>query len=187
VTMASDLPFPLSGTTLITGPSNVGKTRLTARAMEAWVAERGSDGVVVLDFAPVVERDGEVLGGRLSRFAAVPDGAWHGVLDAHAPRADGEDEAAARRLAADNADRAAALVDEAPADPVAAFVNDATVPFQHERGDPDRLADYCEGATAVFNAFDSDELGTADPVSRAETAALDRLRERVDRERRLGD
>jgi len=117
----------------------------------------------------------------------VPDGAWHGVLDAHAPRADGEDEAAARRLAADNADRAAALVDEAPADPVAAFVNDATVPFQHERGDPDRLADYCEGATAVFNAFDSDELGTADPVSRAETAALDRLRERVDRERRLGD
>lgn len=187
MTMASDLPFPLSGTTLITGPSNVGKTRLTARAMEAWVAERGSDGVVVLDFAPVVERDGGVLGGRLSRFTAVPDGAWHGLLDAHAPRADGEDEAAARRLAADNADRAAALVDEAPADPVAAFVNDATVPFQHERGDPDRLADYCEGATAVLNAFEGDELGTVDPVSRVETAALDRLRERVDRERRLGD
>ena len=187
MTMVSDLPFPLSGTTLITGPSNVGKTRLTARAMEAWVAERGSDGVVVLDFAPTVERDGEVLGGRLSRFAAVPDGAWHGVLDAHAPRADGEDETDARRLAADNAERAVALLDEAPPDPTTVFVNDATIPFQHERGDPDRLADYCEGATAVLNAFESDELGTTDAVSRAEAAALDRFRERADREHRLGD
>ena len=185
--MRSDLPVPLSGTTLITGPSNVGKTRLTARAMEAWVAERGPGGIVVLDFAPVIERDGEVLGGRLSRFATVPDSAWHGVLDAHAPRADGEDESDAERLAADNAERSTTLIDEAPADPAAAFVNDATIPYQHDRGDPDRLVEYCEGAAAVLNAFESDELGTADAVSRAETAALDRLRGGADREHRLGD
>ncbi|NHN49643.1 hypothetical protein G9464_18910 [Halostella sp. JP-L12] len=185
--MASGLPFPLSGTTLVTGPSNVGKTRLTARALESWVAERGPDGVVVLDFAPVVERDDEVLGGRLSRFAAIPERAWHGVLDAHAPRADGEDAADARRLAADNAARAETLLDEAPPDPAAVFVNDATIPFQHERGDPDRLVAYSEGATAVLNVFESDELGTGDAVSRAENAALARLRDWADREHRPGN
>lgn len=62
-------------------------------------------------------------------------------------------------------DRVAGVVD---VDPAAVFANDATIPFQHERGDPDRLADYCEGATTVLNAFESDELGTSDAVSRAE-------------------
>ena len=83
----ADLPFPLAGTTLIVGPSNVGKTRLTARALTAWLERAGADGVVVLEFAPEVERDGRILGGRLDRFVTPPAGVWRGVLDAHAPRA----------------------------------------------------------------------------------------------------
>ncbi|MFB6156539.1 MAG: hypothetical protein ABEJ34_01690 [Haloferacaceae archaeon] len=182
--MTADLPFPLLGTTLVTGPSNAGKTRLTAAALDAWVAEHGATGVVVLDFAPVVEREGTVLGGRLSRFTSVPDGAWHGVLEAHAPRTDGADADAALALARDNAARAARLLAAAPA-PRAAFVNDATVPFQAD-GDPTPLADYCERAeVCVCNAFDSDEFGTDDPVSRNERAALDALDARADRRVRL--
>jgi GTPase SAR1 family protein len=181
----ADLPFPLSGVTLVTGPSNVGKTRLTARALEQWVVDEGPHGAVVLDFAPVVERDETVLGGRLTQFADVPDTVWHGVLAAHAPRTDGADEAESRRLAADNARRAERLFAAAPADPTAVFVNDATIPFQHVDGDPQRLTDYCDGATTVINAFDGDELGATDYVSRRERTALSRLRDRVDRECRL--
>jgi GTPase SAR1 family protein len=181
----ADLPFPLTGATLVTGPSNVGKTRLTARAVERWVLANGPDGAVVLDFAPVVERDGSVLGGRLTQFTDVPDTVWYGVLAAHAPRTDGADEAESRRLAADNARRAERLFAAAPADPTAVFVNDATIPFQHADGDPRRLTNYCDGATAVINAFDGDELGATDDVSRRERAALSRLRDWVDRECRL--
>ena len=36
-----DLPFPLAGSTLVTGPSNVGKTRLTYRALVDWVEQIG--------------------------------------------------------------------------------------------------------------------------------------------------
>ncbi|MFB6136415.1 MAG: hypothetical protein ABEJ04_06615 [Halobacteriaceae archaeon] len=184
---ASDLPFPLAGSTLVVGPSNVGKTRLTARALEAWVAERGADGVAVLEFAPEVERDGELLGGRLSRFTAVPDGAWHGVLDAHAPRADSGTAAGALELAAENADGAARLLDAAPPDPAAVFVNDATIPFQADRRDAAALTGYCDRAEAgVLNAFESDELGVDDAVSRNERAALDRLRAWADRVVELG-
>ena len=184
----ADLPFPLAGTTRVTGPSNVGKTRLTARALDAWVGERGADGVVVLDFAPEVERDGKLLGGRLDRFTTVPDGAFHGVLDAHAPRTDGDDEAEALDYAADNAERALALFEAAPPEPTAVFVNDATIPFQHPDGDPDCLLSYCERAdAAVLNAFDSDELGVDHPVSRRERAALERLTARVDRRVELTD
>lgn len=166
------LPFPLAGTTLLTGPSNVGKTRLTALALDRWVADHGPSGVVAFDFAPVVERDGTVLGGRLTQFTTVPDAAWHGVLDAHAPRAASETPAEAVRLAADNAARATHLFDGAPADPVAVFVNDATIPFQ-ESGDPGRLTAYCDrAAVAVLNAFESEELGVDDPVSRQERRAL---------------
>jgi hypothetical protein len=181
----TDLPFPLSGSTLVTGPSNVGKTRTTARALERWIEANGPDGVVVLDFAPVVERDGTVLGGRLTGFTDVPDSVWYGVLAAHAPRTDGESEPESIRLAADNARRAERLLAAAPTDPTAVFVNDATIPFQHADGDPERLADYCDGATAVCNAFDSDELGAGDGVSRQERAALSTFRAWVDRECRL--
>ncbi|SDN18261.1 hypothetical protein SAMN04487949_3577 [Halogranum gelatinilyticum] len=183
----ADLPFPLSGVTLVVGPSNAGKTRLTARALDAWVAAHGPDGVVVFDFAPVVERDGRVLGGRLTQFTTPPDGAWYGVLDAHAPRADSDDEAGATRLAADNAARATTLFDAAPAEPTAVFVNDATIPFQHSSGDRSRFFDYCSSAkTVVCNAFESDALGVDDAVSRTEQRTLAALRRWADRTAALG-
>lgn len=168
------LPFPLSGSTLLLGPSQTGKTTLTARALDAWIEDHGADGVVVLDFAPVIERDGTLLGGRLSRFTDVPDGAFHGVLEAHAPRAEAcGDDAVALGLAADNARRAATMFDAVPDEPTAVFVNDATIPFQHAASDPTRMIDYCDRAgVAVCNAFDSEELGTDDAVSRQERAAL---------------
>ena len=180
--MTGHLPFPLAGTTLIVGPSNAGKTRLTARALDAWVEDHGPDGVVVFEFGPELERDGRILGGRLDRFTTVPAGAWHGVLEAHAPRAAADSPAEATTFAADNARRAADLFDAAPAEPRAVFVNDATIPFHHPDGDPARLLDYCARAdAAVCNALESDELGVDDPVSRAERAALAAFRERADR------
>ena len=178
----ADLPFPLDGTTLVTGPANAGKTRLTARALDAWVTERGPDGVVVLDFAPEVERDGRILGGHLDRFTELPDGVWSGVLDAHAPRADGQSAAETLDLAAANARHAERIVRGAPDDPLAVFVNDATIPFQSGDVAVTLLTDYCDGAeTAVCNAFESDELGVEDPVSRHERAVLDALRSWSDR------
>ncbi|MFC6939721.1 hypothetical protein ACFQE8_07035 [Salinirubellus sp. GCM10025818] len=184
----ADLPFPLSGTTLVVGPSNVGKTRLTARALDAWVGSRGAEGVVVLDFAPEFERDGRVLGGRLTRFGPLPEGVRASVLDTHAPRAEGETEAESVRLAGENADRARAIVDNLPDRPRAVFVNDATIPFQHERGPPEWLTDYCDRTeAAVLNAFESDELGTDDPVSRHEREVLGTLRAWADRVVRLDD
>jgi|GEM_PF-315986 len=199
----ADLPFPLAGTTLVVGPSNVGKTRLTARALTAWLDREGPDGVVIFDFAPEVERDGRILGGRLDRFVTPPSGVWRGVLDAHAPRAtaDTDDEAAA--LAADNAHRAADIVDAAPASPRAVFVNDATIPFQTPDADPGVLLDYCGRAeVAVLNALesgvsktprkdgeavDADAIVGSDSVSRAERATLAALRDRADRVIRLDD
>ncbi len=176
---------PLSGTTLVLGPSNVGKTRLTALTLERWVEERGAEGVVVFDFAPEFVRDGALLGGRLDRFTTPPPGVWRGGLDAHAPRAetDGPDEATA--LARTNAENAARLFERVPR-PRALFVNDATIPFQHPSADPGALTALCESAEcAVLNAFESDELGTDDPVSRAEAAVLDALRAVADRVVRL--
>jgi len=175
------LPVPLFGATLVVGPSNVGKTRLTARSLDEWVAEHGPEGCVVLDFAPMVERDGETLGGPLTQFTTVPDEATHGVVDAHAPRAEGADNAEALALAEANATAAAEHVEAAPADPRAVFVNDATIALQ---ADPavERLTGYCDRADcAVLNAFESDELGVDSPVSSNEREALDTLRAWADR------
>ncbi|MEF8856722.1 MAG: hypothetical protein V5A16_04805 [Haloplanus sp.] len=184
----ADLPFPLAGTTLIVGPSNVGKTRLTARALTAWLDHEGAEGVVVLEFAPEVERDGRVLGGRLDRFVTPPADVWRGVVDARAPRATADTEAEAAALAADNARRAANVFDAAPADPRAVFVNDATIPFQHPDADPSRLLDYCAGTeVAVLNALEADAIAGSDPVSRVERATLSSFRERADRVIRLDD
>lgn len=170
---------------LVTGPSNAGKTRATARRLCEWRDERGSAGLVVLDFAPALERDGRVLGGRLTRFVD-PGDAWYGVIDAHAPRAETDSPEAALELAAENADRAAALVASAPADPRAVFVNDATIPFQHPDADVGLLVDYAADAElVVLNAFDSDELGEGS-VSDCEARALARLRAWADSETRLG-
>lgn len=174
--MSPNEPVPLSGSTLLTGPSNVGKTRYTAGALSAWIDERGTEGVVALDFAPVIERDGKILGGRLTQFIDIPDDVWYGVLTANAPRAESSTETEAVELARDNAVRAAELLESAPSQPRAVFVNDATIPFQHEAGSLDDLLTYCDRAKcSVLNAFESEELGTDDPVSRQEQAALDRL------------
>jgi GTPase SAR1 family protein len=184
----ADPPLPLAGTTLIVGPSNVGKTRLTARALTAWLDREGPEGVVVFEFAPEVERGGRVLGGRLDRFVTPPPGVWRGVLDAHAPRATADTDDEAVSLAADNARRAATILDAAPADPRAVFVNDATIPFQTPDADPSRLLDYCEGAeVVVLNALEADAIVDDDPVSEAERTTLATFRERVDRVVRLDD
>lgn len=173
--------LPEDGVTLVVGPANVGKTRRTAGALDAWVAEHGPDRVVVLDFAPEIERDGRVLGGRLDRFTTVPDSATSLVLDAHAPRAESDTDEEATALARDNADRARDMLEDAPTDPTAVFVNDATIPCQAD-GETERLRAYCEAATVVVaNAFESDELGTDDAVSRNERAALADLRSWADR------
>jgi hypothetical protein len=182
----TDPSVPLAGTTLIVGPSRVGKTRLTARALDAWVERAGSEGVVVLEFAPEVELDGRLLGGRLDRFTTVPERAWCGVLDAHAPRSDGETDAESVALARDNAERARRILDAAP-EPRAVFVDDATIPLQHGSLDPGRLTTYCDRAECVvMNAFESDELGVDDPVSRREREALETLHEWADRTVALG-
>jgi len=174
--------FPLSGSTLVTGPSNVGKTRTTAAALDAWLDREGTEGVVVLDFAPELERDGTVLGGRLDRFVTVPEPVWVGRVDASAPRAESETAEQAVALARENARCAERQLDALPENPRAVFVNDATIPFQHEPAAVSRLTGYCDGAdVAVLNAFDSEELGVDDPVSRAERDALGRLRRWADR------
>jgi hypothetical protein len=169
---------------LITGPSNTGKTRRTAALFETCIETNGPDGVVVLDFAPELERAGEVLGGRITR-ATDPSGAWYGTIDAHAPRAESETDQEALVHARENAERAATLLDRAPSNPQAVFVNDATIPFQHPDGALDRLLAYVDGAVVVMNAFDSDELGSDDPVSRCEQATLSRLVEWADEHEKL--
>ncbi|UPM44883.1 hypothetical protein [Halocatena salina] len=183
----TDVSFPLAGSTLIVGPSQAGKTRLTARALETWVEHNEPEGMVVLEFAPEVERGGEILGGRLDRFMDVPDGAWLGVLDAHAPRSEGKTTDESVALARNNAERAQELIDAAPADPRAVFVNDTTIPYQHEASEPKRLMAYCDRAEyVILNALESDELGTDDPVSRQEREALSILKGWADRTVSLG-
>lgn len=175
------LPFPLAGTTLVVGPSNAGKTRLTAQALDSWLDTHGPDGCVVLDFAPALERDGETLGGPLTQFTTVPDGVYHGVVDAHAPRSEGDDDDEALALAAENAAAAADRLDAAP-EPTAVFVNDATIALQSERALTERLTAYCDRADcSVLNGLESDELGVENPVSSNERAALDGLRAWADR------
>lgn len=178
----TDLPFPLEGTTLITGPSNVGKTRLTAHAVRAWLDRYGPEGVVVFEFGPEFEHEGRVLGRHLTWFEPVPETVWCGVLEAHAPRAAGATTDESVELAADNARRAAQLIEGAPRNPRVVFGNDVTIPFQHDAGDQRAFLAYCDQADCVvLNAFDSGELGTDDPVSRQERAALETFRAWADR------
>lgn len=168
-----ELPFPLTGSTLITGPSGVGKTKLTYQALQTWHQQHPDATTVVLDFAPEIERDGRILGGRLTRFGPLPDGAWKAVMDAHAPRAAGSTTEESVNLAKTNATNAARIFDETPPHPDGVFVNDATIPFQHDSSDISRLTAYCDRAQcAVINAFDSSELGTDNPVSTQEKHVL---------------
>ena len=173
---------PLSGSTLIVGPSGAGKTRLTAGTVSVWIEQHGTDGVVLLEFGPEIEREGRVIGGRLDRFLEVPEGVWHGVLDAHAPRLQGQTDDEALRLARNNAERARKLLDAVPSNPAAVFVNDATIPFQHDVGNPNELTAYCDRAEcAVVNAYEGGELGTDDPVTRHERDCLSTLKRWADR------
>jgi hypothetical protein len=187
LTRASDQPLapdvPAGSVTLLTGPSNTGKTRRTAAALRAYVDRNGREGVAVLEFAPTVLRSGEVLGGRLDRFE-IPRVAWSGTLVAHAPRAESDgDPDRALALAGANARNAERLLTAMP-DVRAVFVNDATIPFQAS-GDPAALVRTCGSAgTVVCNAFDGD-LGDG-PVSTGEREALDRLDSWADRRVRLG-
>ncbi|ADJ16664.1 hypothetical protein [Halalkalicoccus jeotgali] len=179
------LPFPLSGATLVTGPSNAGKTRLTARALDAWVAEHGTDGIVVLDFAPEVDQDGTLLGGRLTRFTDISDEVWYGVLEAYAPRTAGETEEEVLTFASANARHSRHLVESMPKNPRVVFANDVTIPFQAGEVDGfcvSTLVDYCDDVDVVVcNALESDELGVNDLISRNERATLDVLRTWTDR------
>lgn len=175
----------LTGSSLILGPSNVGKTQLTACAFETWLTEKGTEGVVVLEFGPEFERDDRVLGRRLDRFVPIPDGVWHGILEARAPRAEGKTTTEALSLAQQNADQAEKLFEAVPENPSAVFVNDATIPFQ-ATGNPTQLLTYCDTADCcVLNAFESDELGTDDPVSRNERQVLQCLEKWADYVHRL--
>jgi hypothetical protein len=174
---------PATGRTLLTGPSNAGKTRQTAAALRQYVARHGRERVVVLDFAPTVVRDGAVLGGRLDRFP-VPRVAWRGVLVAHAPRAESDgDPERALALARQNATNAGRLLEAMP--PArAVVVNDATIPFQAS-GDPEPLFAACADAELVVaNAFDGDLA--AGPVTDGERRALAALDEWADQRVRMG-
>ncbi|MFW5919068.1 MAG: hypothetical protein ACOCSF_02600 [Halanaeroarchaeum sp.] len=178
---------PLSGATLIVGPSGAGKTRLTARTLENWLDVNGARDVVVLEFGPSIEHEGRLVGGRLDRFVDVPDAVFHGVLDAKAPRLEGDSAAATRELARQNAERATRIFDALPSDPAAVFVNDATIPFQHESADVTRLTRYADRATcAVVNAYEGESLDVGDDVSNRERDVLGSLREWADRVVSLG-
>ena len=171
----------ISGSTLILGPSDVGKTRATASALEEWITTRGTDGVVVLDFAPEICRDdGTLLGGRLTRFTTLPDNGWCGVLEAYAPRTSASTPQEALEYARRNGANATTLFDAAPR-PTALFVNDATIPFQHPAYLPTPLLDLLANATyAVLNAFESTELGRDDLISRTERETRQQLHAAVD-------
>ncbi len=122
----------------------------------------------------------------LDRFTTIPDRVWYGVLDANAPRSEGKTEEEMVALASNNAERAERILDEAPK-PRVVFVNDSTIPFQHARFDLQKFTTYCADAECVvMNAFESNELGTDDPVSRCEHEALKILREWADRTISLG-
>lgn len=184
----TDPEVPLSGRTVIVGSTNVGKTWLTAAVLDEWLGTYGPEGVVVLDFAPEITDGDEVIGGRLTRESRMPAEVWYGVLEAVGPRAEGESVAEALGLARRNACGARGLVRVAP-DPLAVFVNDASIAFGHPDAAVVDLLGYCETAeVAVLNSYEGDELGAADhPVSVAEAGNLERLREWADRVIQLGE
>lgn len=179
---ATNRPIPLAGTTLITGPSNTGKTRLTAPALDAWISRHGPDDVVVFEFGPEVRCNGRVFGRWLTQFTEIPNGAWQGVLDAHAPRLEGASTAETIELARENMLGASQLLDNAPENPAAVFVNDATVGFQHPSSTPEELTAYCNRAElAIVNAFEDTTPGATDQISRANSRTIQTLATWADR------
>ncbi|MFP4590400.1 MAG: hypothetical protein ACLFM8_02905 [Halobacteriales archaeon] len=176
----------LRGRSAVVGPSGVGKTRLTARAFEAWIDRFGAEGAVVLDFGPEVEVDGRLVGRRLERFTSIPADAWCGVLDARGPRSEGSTPAAVAALARANAAGVGRLLEAAPTSPAAVFVNDATIAAHHDLDVFERVLDYAAGGRcAVINGYAGDDLGDDDPITRRERAAIERLLEWADHVVRL--
>lgn len=184
--MTDALPFPLTGTTFIQGPTGAGKTTLTARALRRWLDRHGSDGVVILDFGPDVEGADRRIGGRLDRVFEVPPSVWYGRIDAHGPRSEGSDGGETAALARVNAEAVSRLLESAPTSPTAVFVNDVTIAAHHDLDVLSSILAYCDrGECAVVNGFVGDELGVDDPVSRLERRGIERLRGWADRTVRL--
>ncbi|MFC7325953.1 hypothetical protein ACFQMF_15405 [Halorubrum rutilum] len=173
---------PLTGRTLIVGPSGIGKTSLTARTLANWLEDGRTQEAVVFEFGPELDRSDRVVGRRLCRFVEIPDEVWIDPVEANAPRSQGSETLDALKLARENAERANRRFDNAPPDPDAVFVNDVTIAFQHEVGDLDALMRYCSQADCVvINAYEGDEFGSDDPVSQREQTVLRRLRSWTDR------
>lgn len=184
----SDPAVPLAGSTLIVGPIRSGKTRLTAATLRRWLDRHGPDDVVVLDFAPEIETEDGLIGGRLDRFIELPDGVHATAIDAYGPRTEGSTDASALELAATNATRAKAAIASAPASPRAIFANDVTIVSQHKVDDIESLMTYCaEADCAVLNAYAGDAFEADDPITATDRAAVDRLRSWADRVIDLGD
>ena len=102
----NNFPFPLDGSTLITGPSNSGKTILTSQAISNWISENGSENIVILEFGPEYYHNGKILGRHISRFIDFPSDIWYGYLETYAPRAESRNLAESMELAATNVERA---------------------------------------------------------------------------------
>lgn len=162
---------------LITGPTGSGKTRHTAALLEAWVQTHGTDGVVVLEFAPEHRtRDGRILGRRMRRYMEIPEGIVYHEVQTHAPRAWASDEEGSIDLAHENMDSCARAIHAAPRSPRALFVNDATIAYHVPGADPGPLlARIREAGVAVVNALDPQGFDPEHPVTRQERRVLEAL------------
>jgi len=178
----TDRQFPLTGSTLIVGPSGAGKTTMTAAALTNWLSDHDPCETVIFEFGPELARQNRIIGSRLDRFASIPDDVWIGSVDANAPRSQGDTPTDVLALAKENATQANRLFAAAPSDPKAVFVNDVTIAFQHEAGELDYFLEYCSGTDCVvINAYEGDEFGQNDDVSRQERSVLQTLRTWADR------
>lgn len=176
------LPFPLDGSTLIVGPTNVGKTSLTADAVQAWIDRHGPTGVVILEFGPEIEVNGRLIGRRLDRFMTPPPDAWYRPVPMRGPRTEGDGDRDPAAIAERNAKLATEAVADAPAGPSAVFANDVTLALHHDPAQVSQLTGYCDRARcAVLNAHEGDDLGRNDSISRNERDAVRRLRAWADR------
>ena len=178
---------PLHGRTLIVGGLRTGKTTATAEALDRWLNQHGTDGVVVLDFAPEIETDDGLIGGYLERYITIPDEVHHGVAMVRGPRSESSTATEAQAIAATNARRIRTIIENAPPSPRAVFVNDVTLGVQHDPADVDPLVRYCSHADCVvLNGYEGFDFSPDDPITMAERRALDRLKRWADRVVDLG-
>ncbi|MDY6775254.1 MAG: hypothetical protein SV253_04135 [Halobacteria archaeon] len=155
------LEVTVSGSVVVSGGLNAGKTRLTAETLRRYAEYKYKyeydKTVVLLDFAPEFVRDGDLVGGHVSRFVEVPETVSTYVLEANAPRLEADTEEETLELARDNYERGISLIDSAPDSPDAVFVNDATIPFQYTGSDPETLTRYCSRADdSLLNFYDTE-------------------------------